>query len=110
MKTQALFALLLILTSRIFGAAPSRIDGNVYYESVSFFGPGVAKGATQFAVVLKSDGSFSGLFGLSNTPFIPPFRRIVGEVDGTYSYKKIDDQTGTLILDGIPLNGGDGGT
>ncbi|MBI5767609.1 MAG: hypothetical protein HZA93_07425 [Verrucomicrobia bacterium] len=86
-----------------FGAAPDGIDGKIYYEDSSTRGVGQAFGSDAIALVLKSDGTFTGLVRVSSVSSPQLFPR--GLANGTYSYKKIDSQTAQLTLSGIPLAG-----
>ncbi len=101
-----LFALLLLTASGGFSAVPDKIDGYVYYEGVSVVGSGAARTFYTRALVLKNDGTYTGLFQNTSTPLIPPFTpRTSALVDGTYTYRKIDDQNAELNLS-LPINGG----
>jgi hypothetical protein len=83
-------------------AAPEKVDGSVYYESYALIGVGTARSFTSFAIVLNSDGTYSGLFNSLTVFFGGPY--LTSQPDGTYSYRKIDDQTAELSLTGIPQN------
>jgi hypothetical protein len=52
MNSKVLLTLLLILAAQVFAAAPSRIDGNIYYETVSAVGPGEGNDANDSGQVL----------------------------------------------------------
>ena len=95
----ALGLLILVLTARVFGAAPDKIDGNVYYESVQI-GGGLTRQATTFALMLKSDGTFTALFSVTTNFSGGPF--VYRRDDGFYTYTKIDDQTADLVLSSFP--------
>ena len=112
MKSLLLPLVALLTITRAFAAAPDQVAGYIYYESSSGIGAGDARSSSTTAIVLKNDGTFTGLFRNSFAPFftVSPSNPGTGAVnDGTYTYVKVDDQTSTLTLS-FPLDGSGGRT
>jgi len=100
MKARILLGLfVLTVTTCAFGAAPGKLEGNVYYESVQV-GGGLTRSATSFALSLKSDGTFTCLFSVTTNFNGGPY--VYRLNDGSYTYTKIDDQTAEMVLFSIP--------
>lgn len=102
MKTLLNLACALAIASTGFGAAPEKIGGRIYYQTTSIAGVGPGGQANTFAAALKGDGTYVVLFVFSN--YFDGRSYVSLPADGTYSYRKIDGQTGQLTFSNFPAN------
>ena len=103
MKSLLILVCQCLFAARCLAAAPENLGGSIYYEGYSIIGVGIARHSVNFAVVLKNDGTYTGLFTATRSYFSGgPFLSALP--DGTYSYKRIDANTAELSLSGMPQN------
>ena len=94
LRSPRILAPALLGIARCFGGAPESLAGYVFNETGYTF----ARTSFQYAVVLNSTGTFQGLYFKTTTLAFgrPPI--VQDPQDGTWSYRKLNENTAELTL------------
>lgn len=101
MKTIVASTLWLAASLHAFGTAPLDVKGVVYSEAVEVAAPGPARLRSRVEVLLREDGIAQGIWqSIQRSPdFSIP--RLGIPADGRWSYQRLDENRGLLVIDGV---------